>query len=373
MSRPVVRPSLDALMKATARLGDVVVDPAAWPEILDAMSRAVGAEGAILLQSDVRTPDVPRSTSISELVDIYFRNGWQNSDIRNIRGPRLRQRGQTVVIDQDILSPEEMRRDWTYNEIYIPHGFQWFASVSFRAGTALWGLPFQRTIRQGPFEQDDKRVLAQISGRLSDAATLSQAVSRSVLTAAVDALNLVPQPAVILDRLGFVLDANAAADQVFDSEIRISDRRLAVTDRRASAELERLADALRAAKDTTPLPTDPIVVRRLTRPPVLIRVLPIEAAARSPFLGARALLMLIDLSDQRPPPSRLLVTSFGLTASEAKLAGLIGGGESVERAAERLGISVHTARAQLKAVFGKTDTHRQAELVALLAKLRGFP
>jgi DNA-binding CsgD family transcriptional regulator len=60
-------------------------------------------------------------------------------------------------------------------------------------------------------------------------------------------------------------------------------------------------------------------------------------------------------------------------ASQTKLAGLIGAGETVERAAERRGVSVHTARAQLKAVFGKTDAHRQAELVALMAKLRGFP
>jgi hypothetical protein len=33
------------------------------------------------------------------------------------------------------------------------------------------------------------------------------------------------------------------------------------------------------------------------------------------------------------------------------------------------GISVHTARSQLKSVFAKTDTHRQAELVALAGKL----
>jgi DNA-binding CsgD family transcriptional regulator len=62
-----------------------------------------------------------------------------------------------------------------------------------------------------------------------------------------------------------------------------------------------------------------------------------------------------------------------LTAAEARLAALIGAGETVERAAERLGISAHTARTQLKAVFGKADTQRQAELAVLLAKLRGFP
>jgi DNA-binding CsgD family transcriptional regulator len=374
----MVRPSFEELMKATARLGDAVVDPGSWSDIMADMSRAVRAEGALLLQGDVFTAhvhaaDVPRTASINEYVDIYFNLGRQLSDVRIVKSIPLMLRGQPIVIDQDILSPDEMRRDASYNEIYIPRGFQWFAAVGFQAGTALWALPFQRTIKQGPFEREDKRMLAQISRRLSEAATLSQAVGRSVLRATVNALHLVRQPAVILDRLGFVLDANAAADQMFDSEIRVSNRRLAVTDGRARAELERVADALRAAGDGTPLPAEPIVVRRQFKPPVLIRVLPIEAAARSPFLGARALLTLLDLSERRRPPSRVLATSFGLTAAEAKIAALIGAGETVASAAQRLGITTHTGRNQLKAVFSKTDTHRQAELQALLTRLQGFP
>jgi DNA-binding CsgD family transcriptional regulator len=339
------------------------------------MSRAVRAEGAILLQSDVRTSDVPRTVGVGELMGAYFKHGWHTRDVYAERAVPVLLSGQPVVIDEDIFSsPEEMLRVEMFNEVNKPLGFGWWAVVGFQVVEGgQWGLSFQRTIRQGPFEQQDKRILAQISRRLSDAATLSQTVSRAALTGAVNALNLVRQPAVVLDRFGCVLDTNAAADQMFESEIRIRNRRLHVTDRQAKAELDRLANALRAASDMTPLPADPIVVRRLTKAPVLIRVLPVEPAARSPFLGARVLLLLLDLSDQRPPPSRLLAQSFGLTAAEAKLAGLIGAGETVERAAEQLGISVHTARTQLKSVLGKTDTHRQAELVALVARLRGFP
>jgi hypothetical protein len=109
---------------------------------------------------------------------------------------------------------------------------------------------------------------------------------------------------------------------------------------------------LRAAGDAMPLPADPIVVRHRMRPPVLIRVLPIAPGARSPFLGARVLLMLLDLSERRPLPFRLLATSFGLTAVGAKLAGLIGAGESVERAAEC------QARGQLIGGVRKTELQK---------------
>ena len=221
--------------------------------------------------------------------------------------------------------------------------------------------------------ENDKRVLAQISRRLSEAATLSKVVGQSVLRATSNALNLVRQPAVIVDRLGFVLDTNAIAEELFDDEIRVHNRRLCVADRHARAELERFVDAIRVGADTDPLPTDPIVVRRQIKPPVLIRILPIEAAARSPFLGARALLILLDLGERAAPDCGSLARVFGLTAAEAKLASLIGAGESIEHAAERLGISSLTARGQLKAVFSKTSTHRQGELVALLSRLRSFP
>jgi hypothetical protein len=137
------RSSLEELMKAVVRLGDAVVDSGQWPGVMEDMSRAIRAEGAVLLQcDDVQTPDVPRTTAVSEFIDNYFNGGWHLGEVRAARCIPLMQRGLPVVMDQDILSPDEMSRDKSYNEFYIPNGFQWFAVVGFRAGTALWGLPF---------------------------------------------------------------------------------------------------------------------------------------------------------------------------------------------------------------------------------------
>jgi DNA-binding CsgD family transcriptional regulator len=43
--------------------------------------------------------------------------------------------------------------------------------------------------------------------------------------------------------------------------------------------------------------------------------------------------------------------------------------ESLEAGAENLGVAMGTARNQLKAVYQKTDTHRQGQLIALIARL----
>ena len=363
---------LDQLKRTCGELGEVVIDPRAWPRVMDHLSKAVGATGALLLQSDNRTPDVPYSQEIEELRHRYFGNHWHTRDLRAARGVPYLLQGHRVVTDQDILTPEEISKAPFYNELFDPLGFYWFAAIKFFAGQAMWGLSIQRTKQQGLFEEDERRVLAGLSDRLTEVASLTTAVGRIALSSATSALDKVHQPAIAVDRFGRILDVNTGAAAIFDKHLNIRSNKLFASDTGAMRCLERLNDQLRTGSDLAPLCTEPIVVRRGKKNPVVIRVLPIHGAAQNPFMGARALLVLLDLHVKDIPDAGLLAQAFGLSGAEAKLASYIGAGESVERAAERLDVSVSTARTQLKAVFAKTNTHRQAELVALIGRLRSF-
>lgn len=359
----------DRLEKACKLLGDTVLDPAVWPLAMDEIARAVGASGAMLLQSDARTTDVPRTLSFEEPTQFYFRNGWHTRDSRAKRGVPLMLGGASVVIDQDVMSAAQMRADPMYNECLLPNGFQWFAALRCWAGSALWALSIQRTPAEGPFEERDKQALADVSRKLTEVATLSAAVGRSAISGATNALNAVRKPAIAIDRLGFVLDANPAAEAMFDDCLHIKDGRLFVADAQAKACLERLTDRIRVTPDTAVLPCEPILIRRKRQVPVIVRALPVHGAAQNPFLGARALLTFAAVAPRPGPKSALLAKIFGLTPAEAKLASLMAEGLSLEKAAEELKIARETARNQLKAVFAKTATHRQGELVALLSRL----
>ncbi|WP_462119605.1 helix-turn-helix transcriptional regulator [Methylorubrum extorquens] len=57
---------------------------------------------------------------------------------------------------------------------------------------------------------------------------------------------------------------------------------------------------------------------------------------------------------------------FDLTPAEARVARDIARGLGVPEAAVQAGVTEGTIRSQLKAVFAKTGTSRQAELAALL-------
>jgi DNA-binding CsgD family transcriptional regulator len=365
----IKRVDIRQLQKATSSLGEAVVDPAAWPRVMEEICRAINLAGAVLLQTDVRTADVPRTESFDEPVRTYFNNGWADRDIRSQHGiPRLFT-GE-IVADQDLISAEQMRMEPMYNEVLYPFGFQWFAAVGFWAGPALWAFTTQRLRDEGPFEAHDKRLLAMLAPRLTETATLSTAVGRAVLSGTTNAFARIRKPALAIHRLGYVLEVNAAAAAGFDDDIRVNhQRQLVVRDKQAASKLDRLLQSIRWASDATALNAEPIVVRRSKKPPVLLRILPVDGAARNVFLGSRALIILDNLISSRAPEPRMLAEAFDLTRAEARVASMLVEGQSVTAISHELGISPNTVRTQLKSIFSKTGVHRQAELVSLLALL----
>lgn len=64
-----------------------------------------------------------------------------------------------------------------------------------------------------------------------------------------------------------------------------------------------------------------------------------------------------------------LKAQWGLTSAEAQLAQQLMHGHSLDEAARHIHVSKNTVRTQLRSLFMKTDTHRQAELVRVLLKL----
>src|SRR5690606_30949295 len=62
--------------------------------------------------------------------------------------------------------------------------------------------------------------------------------------------------------------------------------------------------------------------------------------------------------------------AFGLSSAESRLCELLVNGLSLAHAASELGVSEGTIRQRLKMIFHKTSTHRQGELVALIARFR---
>src|SRR5208337_4100468 len=74
----------------------------------------------------------------------------------------------------------------------------------------------------------EERILASFTGRLIEIAAVAGA--RGSCTSPIAALNAMRLPAIAIDQHGFVTDVNAAANGIFDHDIKIKDRRLFVHD-----------------------------------------------------------------------------------------------------------------------------------------------
>jgi DNA-binding CsgD family transcriptional regulator len=214
---------------------------------------------------------------------------------------------------------------------------------------------------------EEERILASFTQRLLEIAAITEA--RGSSPSPITTLNAVRLPAIALDQHGFVTDVNAAADIVFDDNIKIKDRRLFVRDPDSRTRLKEAIDQLKTPTLNS-LMSEPIIVPRMDKLPVIVRIWPFEGPAHPPGQEVRALLTLNALGPRQGPPAAILAKTFRLTPSEAKLACIIARGAPPVIAARELKISRETARNQLKAVFAKTDTHRQSELVVLLLQVQ---
>ena len=124
------------------------------------------------------------------------------------------------------------------------------------------------------------------------------------------------------------------------------------------------------AKASGRLPADGkswVTVQRDYGRPIIIYQLPVT------LRGGGTVLILVDLDARLQPKTLTLQRMFGLTAAEGELASAIAAGATPTELARERRVSRATVRSQLARIFAKTRTHRQPELVALLARVSLLP
>lgn len=92
----------------------------------------------------------------------------------------------------------------------------------------------------------------------------------------------------------------------------------------------------------------------------------LSRAASQPTEEPVAVVMLADPEKRAQVPQQVLASLFGLTPTEARLALALAEGLRSEEIAERMSTSPTTVAFHLRNLFQKTDTHRQAERIALV-------
>lgn len=98
-------------------------------------------------------------------------------------------------------------------------------------------------------------------------------------------------------------------------------------------------------------------------------VTPVPAQTALSIRAEGPLVLLVLLGQQASTQG--LAELFQLSPAEHRLAGLLSQGLSPEQCAAQLEVSINTVRCQLRALYRKTRTQRQSELVSLIGRLAG--
>jgi DNA-binding CsgD family transcriptional regulator len=343
------------------------VEPNLWSSALDCVSAQTESRGALILPIQGNPlPHTPISEGVARATEAYFRDGWHSRDERNRGAPTLIRNG--VADDFDSMPAEMMRRHPYYQEFLAPAGLRWFAGVKMGAGDDFWCLSIQRGLNELPFSPEEKRQLGQLSRVLSTVAAFTQALGFAASSALLEAFDVSQTAAVLLNRRAEVVRTNRSADHLLREDICIVGKRLVAMDKTASSALDHaLHRLLWAPTGASLMPAIPLP--RIGKPPILAYPLKVPSLSVSAMAEAQAAIVLIDPAKRRRSPESNLQRAFQLTPAEARLASHMADGSSLETVCEQLGIAKETGRNQLKNVFAKTDTHRQSELVLVLAQM----
>jgi DNA-binding CsgD family transcriptional regulator len=345
---------------------DAVVDPARWTATLEMAAAATESMGAVLFPIRGRLPNVPHSRSMERSFETYLRDGWIARDQRYRVWPAVAQRG--VATDLDYTTHEAIARDPYYQEFLAPHGLRWFAAVPLACDEEVWILSLQRTIAQGPFSTAEQHRLAGLSRSLSGVAALAHALGRARTEAALSAFEVSGTAVVLVDRLGEVLTLNAGAEALLGPDVKIRQKRLVSSCSKATAALDRALRALLWSSDPAHL-HPAVLLPREGRAALQAYPMRLPGLGRDALAPCQGVMVLVDPEARCRPAEAVLRAAFGFTPAEARLAAHLAAGTALDGAAPALGITYETARNHLKALFAKTGTHRQAELVSVLAGL----
>lgn len=353
---------------AEAAFAEAAVDPTRWTNALEVVTTLSGSYGAILIPvtGTGPVPGIPFTERLAPSAEAYFRDGWNERDERFNGVPQMvRSR---VVDDLDIFDADTIKRLPYYQEFLAPFGLRWFAGIGIMTGDDVWCLSMQRSIAQGPFSPEQKLQFTGLARRLSSSAALARAVGAAAADSALDAFETSGTAVVLVNRRGEVFKANACAEQLLVGDVTIVERQLVARDAQATAALQRALHDLIRRRDGSGLAA-PVPLPRSGQRPLLAYPVKLASLAANALADCHCAIVLKDPDSRNRPLQATLQSSFLLTPAEARLAWRLASGETVAAAADALGVTKETSRTQLRNIFTKTGTHRQAELVALLTSM----
>ena len=336
-----------------------------WPNVLQELATLAGARGSILLAANPHSARWVASAGVHQLTSDWFREGWAH---KNTRGTLLHKaRSAGFLREIDIYeSRHALESDPQIKEFFRPRGFGWGAGtiISVPNGDNLI-FSIEREFDKGPVEDEAVCRLDMVRPHLARAALLSARLGFERARAMAQAMEAIGVPAAILRTGGRFIATNPLFEKLMPTIIADRRNRLMLvnpeSDRLFENALAKLDHGIKRGEVLS------IAVPAAGEySPIALHLVPVCGMAHDIFSQAASILIATPVDKHVSPDAALLEGLFDLTPAEAKVARAIADAKSIGQIARRNGVSANTIRNQLRAIFAKTGTGRQTELVRLL-------
>lgn len=361
------------LLEVAEQLYEAAADSDAWTSAINALTGVLNADHALLIVSENATGNALVTASI----------GMRLTDFERFLSPEARRSSEffiralpagKAVKSSDVISDRALERSEFYNEYVRP--LDGFYSVTARQQSSALSTAIAacRPRRSGDFGSAAASAMQMVLPHLATAVKLRHrlqlAEHRCAQVAAV--LDQLHDGIIVVDADARIVFANPAGESFLNagSGLCLSGHRLAAVHPATNETLQRLIGQSTCRAIARQAGDSLHIVRGEKRSPIHAFVSPFKVRdddmpPRDPGEGL-AIIVLTDPEKARMADKDRWRRQFGLTTAEANFALEIVKGDGRQASAERLGISVATARTHLSHIFEKTGTRRQAALVRLL-------
>lgn len=339
--------------------------PENWPKVLDRISRAIGADGALLANvSDASLPWIA-SEGVAELFADFFREGWAYDNARTHALVTIPHRG--FMSDADRLSEEWMAAQAIYRDFLWPRGFGYAAAtiVDTPGPASSIAVSIEKRRALGPVSMEDIAFLDTLRPHLSRAAVLASRLEFARIEAAMQALRIAKIPAATIQSDGRVV----ATNELFETYAHAMPIGARDMIRFAHPAADGFYRTLRAPGGRQRGKSVPLPATENT-PAAILHFVPISGLAREVFLRASYFLLVTPVDRSQIPSADLVSGLFDLTATESRIAERLIRGEVISEIANGETSSVETVRTHVKSILGKAGMGSQRDFVAAMSSIR---
>jgi DNA-binding CsgD family transcriptional regulator len=352
-------------MAACDRINDAALIGDGWPQALEALSRAAGSRGVMIMHNrNQRLVSFVSDESIREPIEYYLAGkappNARQTKIRHDTDPGFR-------VDYDDFQTSQIAFDPYYQDYLRPIGLHWHANARLKMeGVDEIAISFKRELKHGHYDVADKRMLDHILPRLRAAAHITECVFDAEARGMVRALHQRGRQVLEFDAWGRVRRQHGNFDGS-EGPLAVIRMRAVTAEPRTQVDLDKAIE--KAVRQ--PQRQSLVLLSDVTGKRYLFQIVPVLGRARDVFFATSAVGVLIG----RPKLSssaidmNLASEMFRLTIREAQIVGFLCEGRSTVEIAAKLAVVPETVRFHLKSIFDKTDARSRVEVVALLAQL----